>query len=67
MTEDSSGLSSLVKGILVILIWVGIWGIVEMIIDAIAAENKMIRVMSHFVVFLIGVLFLWILDYSLEI
>lgn len=67
MTEDSSGLSSIVKGIFVILIWVGIWGIIELIIDAIADENRMLRVISHFVVFLIGVFFLWIMDYNLEI
>lgn len=60
-------LQQLAKGIFVILIWIGIWGILEVIIDELAHDNKMIRVIANFGILIVGIFFLWIMGYNFDI
>lgn len=54
--------NEILRGIVVVLLWVGMWGIIEMIIDNIAQEDNRIRLVTYILAVLIGILVLWILD-----
>lgn len=52
--------SVIVQGVIVILLWVSAWGMLEMIVDDIADDNKKLRLATYFTFFLIGIFILWI-------
>lgn len=54
--------NEILRGIVVVLLWVGMWGIIEMMIDNIAQDDNRIRLVTYILAVLIGILVLWILD-----
>lgn len=52
----------LIQGIIVLLLWVGGWGIAEMAVDSIAGDDKPLRLTSYFIFLLFGILLLVLLD-----
>jgi hypothetical protein len=55
----------IVRGIAVVLLWVAMWGIIEMIIDAIVKDNKLYRFIAYIVTLLLGILIVWILEITI--
>jgi len=54
--------SLLVQGILTVIIWVGAWGMIEMIIDGYVEENKRARFVTYFVLAVLGGIGLWAVE-----
>lgn len=51
----------ILHGIIIILLWVGAWGIMEMFVDDISGENKQLRFSMYTIFLIIGGLLLWII------
>lgn len=56
----------IIQGIIVILLWVGAWGILEMFVDNISGDNRFVRFATYVVMILIAFLLLWIVDISIQ-
>ena len=56
----------LIQGIIVLLIWVGGWGIAEMGVDSIAGDDKPLRFVVYSLFLVFGVFLLWIAELALE-
>lgn len=50
------------RSIVIILIWVGLWGLTELAIDAISNDNTEIRVLAYFALIIFGAVCLYILE-----
>jgi ABC-type nickel/cobalt efflux system permease component RcnA len=50
----------ILQGIIVIILWVGMWGIIEMMIDTVAGSDRRMRFTSYFVLTLLGIFLIWI-------
>lgn len=53
--------SLLLQGIFTVIVWVGAWGMIEMIIDDYVQDNKRARFVTYFVLSALGILALWLL------
>lgn len=51
-----------IQGIIVLLLWVGAWGITEMAVDSIAGDNQRVRFASYLALILLGILLLWAVE-----
>ena len=51
-----------IQGIIILLLWVGGWGIAEMFVDSVAKDNQTVRFATYIVMILIALLLLWIVD-----
>lgn len=56
----------IIQGIIVILLWVGVWGILEMFVDNIAGDNRSVRFATYVVMILIAFLLLWVVDTAIQ-
>jgi hypothetical protein len=56
----------LIQGLLVVILWVGAWGMIEMIIDDYVQENKRARFVTYFVLAALAILGLWALTQVIE-
>lgn len=56
----------LIQGIIVILLWVGAWGILEIMVDYIADDNRNARLATYFVLLLLGILLLWLVEIMIQ-
>ena len=54
---------SLLESLLVILLWVGVWGIMEMLIDLVSMNDKWLRLISYIILVIFAGTLLWILVY----
>lgn len=52
----------LIQWLIVLLLWVGGWGIVEMTVDRIAKDDRPTRFAAYIVILIIGVLLFLIVD-----
>jgi succinate dehydrogenase hydrophobic anchor subunit len=59
--------SIIVQGIIIILLWVAAWGMLEIIIDDIAGDDRRIRLATYFVLFIIGIFILWIASIAIPL
>jgi hypothetical protein len=48
--------------IFVVVVWVGLWGLAEGIIDRIAKDNANMRFMIYILISLFGIATIWIFD-----
>ena len=48
------------QGIITVILWVGLWGIIEMLIDGIAGDNRRVRFVSYFALVILGIFLFWI-------
>jgi len=55
----------LIQGLVVILIWVGAWGLFEIIVDDIAGDDRRIRLATYFTFVIIGIFILWLISVTL--
>lgn len=51
----------LIRGILTVVLWVGLWGITEMIIDKFAKDDTQMRFIIYILISLVAMFLLWIL------
>ena len=56
----------IIQGIIIIFLWVGAWGIVEMGVDNIAGDNQRVRFGTYVALLLIGALLLWTAEVILQ-
>jgi hypothetical protein len=56
----------LIQGIIIILLWVGAWGILEMCIDSISGDNRQVRFVTYFFCILLGLMLLWIATIAID-
>ena len=56
----------LLQGLLIVILWVGAWGMIEMIIDGYVQENKRARFVTYFVLAALAILGLWALTQGFE-
>jgi hypothetical protein len=56
---------AIIEGLLVVLLWVGLWGIIEMIIDKLAKDDKVLRFTIYIIAVIISIFFLWLLGVKL--
>ena len=56
----------IIQGIIIILLWVGAWGILEMFVDNIAGDNRRVRFATYFVMILIALLLIWIVEIAIQ-
>ena len=49
-----------IRSVLVVLLWVGLWGITEMVIDKIARDNIRIRFVVYVLITIISAFLIWI-------
>lgn len=56
----------IIQGIIVILLWVGAWGILEMFVDNIAGDNRSVRFATYFIMILFALLLIWAVEISIE-
>jgi len=54
--------SEVVRGIIIVLTWVGLWGMIDMLIDSISDGNRRVRFVSYFLAALLGIFLIWIVD-----
>lgn len=54
----------ILQGMIILLLWVGGWGIAEMFIDSVAGDNKQIRFAIYIIFIVLGFLLLWIIEVS---
>lgn len=50
--------------LLIVLIWIGLWGMIDMLVKHYSEDNMLLRFTSYFAIFLIGFLIVWILHHS---
>ena len=55
-------ISQLLYDLLIVVAWVGLWGITESIIDKIAKDDNNVRFVVYILVSLIAIFAIWILD-----
>jgi hypothetical protein len=55
----------LLRVIVTVLLWVGIWGIIELLIDYVVGDNKIYRFASYTLLILLGVFLLWFFQISM--
>lgn len=53
---------TVLKSIIIILMWVGLWGLAELAIDAISGDNPILRAFTYIVLLIFGSICLYILD-----
>jgi predicted membrane channel-forming protein YqfA (hemolysin III family) len=58
--------ATLIQYLSIVLIWVGLWGIIEIIVDFFAKNNTWTRIAIYFLLVVIGVFSIWILYYNIE-
>lgn len=56
--------NSLLEGLLVIFLWVGIWSLTEILIDTISNDNMTIKIILYGILTGISLALLWIFVYS---
>lgn len=54
-----------IQGLVIILLWVGAWGILEMSVDNIAGDNRQVRFATYFIFIILGVLLFWIIQIAM--
>jgi len=50
----------LVQGVIILFVWVGAWGIMEIMIDYFAKENQKVRLAFYSILLLLAVFIYWI-------
>lgn len=51
-----------IRSVVIILIWVALWGLVELAIDAISKDNNDIRALVYFALLIFGAVCLYLLE-----
>ena len=59
-----TGFNSLWEAFLVVVVWVALWGLLEMFVDKVVDGNLAQRAVVYFVMLLLALAFLWIFVYS---
>lgn len=49
-----------VQGTIVLFLWIGGWGIIEIMIDDIANENRKVRLALYSIILFLGIFMYWI-------
>ncbi len=55
----------LIRGIAVVLLWVGLWGIIEMIVDAFTKDDKIKKAFAYVGLVALGIIIIWLLKISI--
>lgn len=58
-------IDSVLAGIIILLVWIGLWGLIDMSIETIADGSKSIRAISYALLAMVGLFMLWIYEISL--
>lgn len=58
-------ITDLINGLFVILLWIGLWGLTEMIIDRFVGNNKQLRFIVYVLMFIVAILLLWIYNFNI--
>lgn len=56
----------LIQGVIVILIWVGAWGILEMAVTSVSGDNTRIRLATYAIFLFLGIFMLWLAEVALD-
>lgn len=59
-------LKVLIQGIIIILLWVGAWGILEMGVDSISGDDQQVRFAIYFFFILFALMLLWIVEVAIS-
>lgn len=52
----------LLQGIIILLLWVGAWGILEIAIESMTGDDRVLRVAYYSTMILLALLLVWILS-----
>lgn len=55
-------LYTLLKSTIIILMWVGLWGLTEIAVDHVSNDKQTYRILSYFIIIVFGAICLSILD-----
>ena len=56
---------ALLEGLFVVLLWVGLWNVIETIIGKIAKNDENVRFVIYVLIILIAIFFFWIFQIEL--
>ncbi len=54
----------ILQGMIILLLWVGGWGLAELFVDSVAGDNIQIRFLTYTIFIILGFILLWLVDIS---
>jgi len=53
---------NILKSISIVIVWVGLWGLAEILVDYLAKDNIRLRIIIYIIFVILGIIILYLLE-----